>query len=425
MRNSPVLLVLGGGRLQKKIIRQAEENGISVAFVDADPEAPGMQFASYHYTISSTDYNGILELAKTLNIRGVLTLGTDQPVFTAARTAETLNLPSFINPETALLVTNKELMKSTLSKKNIPTSRYIVISRSEERERIIEKMRQLTFPLVLKPVDSQGQRGVTLIHQGSEFFESMEAALNYSMTGKLIVEEFLEGNEVTANAWVCKGKVYILALTDRVTYFNPPSIGICLAHIFPSKYGKPYLGHIKEILQETVKAFYITEGPLYVQIVLSDYGPYVIELACRIGGGHEEDLIPAATGIDVRQLLINFAFGRQYIFTKYEFDYALVKKHFGVFFIAAKGADEILGCVPLEDQVTDNKLLWGEFYVRQGNKISGLTNATDRIGAYLISGDDRKSLWSSAQRIYAQLEIRGIRYENIIENIFSIPLKSM
>jgi biotin carboxylase len=425
MRNNPVLLVLGGGRLQKKIIRQAEENGIAVVVVDADPKAPGMQFASYQYTISTTDFEGILQLTKKLNISGVLTLGTDQPVLTATRISQKLNLPSFINPDTALLVTNKELMKATLSNKNIPTSRYIVISRSEDKERIRGKIRPLTFPLVLKPVDSQGQRGVALIHQESEIFQSMDTALHYSKTGTLIVEEFLEGNEVTANAWIYKGEIYLLALTDRVTYFNPPSIGICLAHIFPSKFAKPYLTHIKEILHETVKAFHITEGPLYVQIVLSDQGPYIIELACRIGGGHEEDLIPAVTGIDVRQCLINFALGRQYMFTKYDFNYSLVKNHFGVFFIAAKGADEILDCVPFENQISDDKLLWGEFYVRSGNRVCSLTNATNRIGAYLVQGNNRKSLWNKALQIYTHLKIRGTRHENLIENIFLLPLKGV
>jgi biotin carboxylase len=423
MNGKPILLVLGGGRLQKKIIKQTEEQGISVAVVDRDPAAPGKLLGSYNFNISTNDYEENLRIAKDLKINGILTIGTDQPVLIAAKISHELNLPSFISPETAMLVTNKEMMKLTLSSNNIPTARYIVIKSFKEKEIIKEEVRSLRFPLVIKPVDSQGQRGVALIDNEHHLFDHIKEALKYSKVGNLIVEEYVEGNEVTANTWIYKDKVYLLALTDRVTYFNPPSIGVCLAHIFPSKYGKQYLDEIKKLLNRTANAFNISEGPLYVQILLSNNGPLIVELACRIGGGHEEDLIPVVTGLDVRQLLIDFTLGRRYKINCFDFNYDLVKGYYGVFFVAAKGSDKVVNCVPLEEQVSDRDLLWGEFYIKEGNMVNRLTNATDRIGALLVKGKDRSDLWINARHIYKQLKIVGKRYTNLIEDIFSVPLK--
>lgn len=425
MNRKPILLVLGGGRLQKKIIKQAEQQGVAVAVVDSNPKAPAMLLGSYNFNISTNDYDKNLRIAKHLNINGILTIGTDQPIVVAAKIAHNLNLPFFINPETALLATNKEMMKKTLFNNNIPSTRYVIIDNLKDKKSIQEKIKLLRFPIVIKPVDSQGQRGVFLIDKECILFNHLTKALKYSKVKKLIIEEYVEGNEVTASAWIYKDKVYLLTLTDRVTYFKPPSIGICLAHIFPSRYGKQYLNEIKKLLNEIVRAFNISEGPLYVQILLSKGKIFIVELACRIGGGHEEDLIPLVTGVDVRQCLIDFALGKQYEFNGYDFNYDFIKEYYGIFFVVAKGNDEVLKCIYLKKQVLNRTLIWGEFYVVEGDKVRHLTNATDRIGAFLVRGKDRSNLWINARQIYNQLNIKGKRYSNLIEDIFTLPLKGI
>ncbi|NWF51825.1 MAG: ATP-grasp domain-containing protein [Nitrospirae bacterium] len=425
MKRKPVLLVLGGGRLQKKIIKQAEEKGIAVAVVDCNPKAPGMSLGSYSFNISTNDYKRNLLIARKLNISGILTIGTDQPVTVAAKISHELNLPSFISPETALLATNKKKMKLTLSNNNIPTAKYITINNVKDKETVKEKIKSLKFPVVIKPVDSQGQRGVFFVDNEHVLFDYINEALKYSRAGNLIVEEYVKGYEVTASAWIYKNKLYLLILTDRVTYFNPPSIGICLAHIFPSKYGSQYFEEIKKLLKRTVEAFNINEGPLYVQMLLTKRGPIIVELACRVGGGHEEDLIPLVTGVDVRQCLIDYALGKQYKFNEYDFNYDLIKGHYGIFFIVAKGIDKVLNCVALKKQVSNKALICGEFYVVKGDMVKHLTNATDRIGAFLVKGKDRADLLMNAKQIYNQLNIMGDKYSNLIEDIFTLPLKGL
>jgi biotin carboxylase len=425
MKTKPVLQVLGGGRLQKKIIRQAEDNGISVAVTDRDPGAPGKALGTYKFDISANDLDGNLQIARDLKIDGIVTLGTDQPVVVAAHIARELNLPFFVSPETALLSTNKESMKLTLAANNIPNTRYTIIGNSDSEEEITEKIKTLTFPVVIKPVDSQGQRGIAVVNDERQLLKHVPNALVYSRAGRLIVEDYVEGHEVTANTWIHNGDAYILALTDRVTYFQPPSIGICLAHIFPSMFGEKYLNEIRIILGQIAAAFGIKEGPLYVQMLLTEQGPLVVELACRIGGGHEEDLIPVVSGLDVRQCLIDFALSRNYKFNAYDFNYSIVKDHCAVFFLSAKGNDEVVESMSLENQISDKDILWGEFYIKKGGVVHNLSNATDRIGAFLIKGNGRNSLLGKVRKIYETLRLRGKNYENIVENIFTLPLKNL
>lgn len=425
MKKNPILQVLGGGRLQKKLIKQAEDEGIKVVVVDRDPEAPGKEFASFAYDVSATDFDKNLSIAKELCVDGIVTLGTDQTVVVAARIAHKLSLPSFITPETALLATNKKLMKRTLFEHDIPTARHVVICHEDSDAVINNKIEQLQSPFVVKPSDSQGQRGVSLLHDKKKAFSAVSHARSYSRDGDVIVEEYVYGYEVTANAWVSRGRINLLALTDRVTYYKPPIIGICLSHIFPSEHGRKHLTIVKEVLSKTVKAFHIDEGPLYVQMIVSDSKVFIVELACRIGGGHEEDLIPSVSGIDVRQCLIDFALGRRQKAIRYDFNYTSLKEQYGVFFLAPKRHDTVSGLIPLSKQVTDECLLWGEFYIKEGSKVNSLTIATDRIGAFLAKGADRQALLSNADNIIKRLVVEGEKYKNIISDIFALPLKGL
>jgi biotin carboxylase len=418
-----MLQVLGGGRLQKRIIQQAESQGISVVVIDKDTEAPGKAIATHCFDISTNDYESNLRIAKEMNINGILTIGTDQPVITATRIAEDLKLPSFITSKTALLATNKEQMKLVCRENNIPIANFTILQ--GEIATIKETIDGLKPPWVVKPADSQGQRGVAIVKEMNSLFSHIEEAREYSKSSTVIIEEYSDGYEITASAWVRAGRVYLLVLTDRVTYFNPPTLGICLAHLFPSVYGSAQLAPIKALLEKVVHAFGIEEGPLYVQIIITHRGPILNELACRIGGGHEDELIPIVTGIDIRQWLIDFAISGGYKFEPYEFSYEDVKQHFGVFFIAVNDLDVVEEVEELQSQVTSPDLLWGEFYIKRGDSVRPLQNATDRVGAFIVKAEDRESLLRNAKNVYSNLVIKGGKTENLVEDIFSLDLRNL
>lgn len=418
-RGKPILQVLGAGRLQKKTIKQAEDAGVEVVAVDSDQRTQGKSFATYKSHVSTLDYKANLKIAREYNIDGILTTGTDQPVIVAAKIANRLHLPSFISVNTALLVTNKEKMKEAFKRNNIPSPQFRVIKNPHS----VKRLKYLKFPVVIKPIDSQGQKGVFFIENFEMLHRKLKLSFNFSKVKKVIIEDYVEGPEVTANVWVHKGKPYLLLLTDRITYNNFPHIGLCMAHIFPSKHARKYTGQIENIIKKLTEGFKINNGPVYIQMIISKEGPLFGEVACRVGGGHEEDLIPIVTGFDIRGYLIDFTIRGVMDFNEKSF----VRNnpgHYAVFFVGAK-KDTALDFRLMEEQIESNNFLCGEFYIRNGIKVNDLHVATDRIGFFIVKGRNRKDLLNNGMNIYSQLKIPGKKHRNIIENIFNLDLNGI
>ena len=210
------LLVLGGGSGQISIIKKAKEMGHQVIVSDYYEDAPGKKYADYGETVSTFDIKSNIEVAKKYCVDGVLTSGTDQPVYTAARIAEELNLPSFLSTDTALKVTNKAEMKRVYKKADIPSVKHKFL----EQDFSDSELKNFSFPVVVKPLDSQGQRGVFKLNSIEEVRKRFAEVLSFSRENKILIEEYYNSGEITVSGWVNKAKLKILTITDRVTYDN-------------------------------------------------------------------------------------------------------------------------------------------------------------------------------------------------------------
>jgi biotin carboxylase len=157
---------------------------------------------------------------------------------------------------------------------------------------------------VIKPVDSQGQRGIACVETRSALEEHLAVARSFSREHHVLVEEYYPSTEVTVSGWAAAPEsVEIWTVTDRVTVTNPPSLGICIAHRFPCAHPR-YLPEIRDLTERIVRAFELSDGPIYFQMLVGDRGVLVNEVAFRLGGAYEDISLPLVTGIDVlgRQL---------------------------------------------------------------------------------------------------------------------------
>ena len=298
------LLILGGGSGQLSVIKKAKKMGHEVIVSDYYEDAPGKSYSDYGETVSTFDINGNIEVAKKYNIDGVMTVGTDQPVYTAARVAESLNLPFFLSSETAKAVTNKRNMKNTFKKHNIPTVNYKILNKNFSKN----ELENINFPVVIKPLDSQGQRGVFKLNKIEEIGEKFSEVLKFSREDAILLEEYYDSKEITVSGWVKDKKLNILTVTDRIRYEHSLNIGICTAHIFPSKFLKSHYEKIKEISNKIIDSFKINNGPIYFQFLIGEKGIKVNEIACRIGGAYEGDFMPYLTGVDILGLMVDLSF---------------------------------------------------------------------------------------------------------------------
>ena len=157
---------------------------------------------------------------------------------------------------------------------------------------------------VVKAPDRQGQKGLALVRSEDELPAAIARAIEESRSGAAIVEELVDGPEVTVNAFSVRGEFHPLTVTDRLTA-EPPAFGVALAHVWPSEAG----GKAAEVARAAVEALGIQDGPTYTQLRIGPEGPQVIEVAARLGGGHDAELVHAALGVDLNGLALQAALG--------------------------------------------------------------------------------------------------------------------
>lgn len=395
------LLVLGAGRHQKDLIRRAEARGLRVVASDYYPDAPGKAFASYPEDTDALAVDANIALARKYGVHGVITSGTDLALVTMAEVAAALDLPCYLTPEGARTATDKSCMARAFAAYGV---QRVAWREARCLAQAAEAAAALGFPVVVKPTDSQGQRGTRKV-SGNESLESaLVEALRSSRGGCVIVEPFLEGWEVTASAWAKGDDVRIQMITDRVTYNPRPAIGICFRHIYPSLRAAGLRSRIREVLRKVARCYGVVDAPLYVQMIVRGGEIFVIEAACRVGGGHESSLIPVATGVDVLDRLIDLALDGRSADIDDGYDETASRGHALVNFLLARpGIVAQLGGFGALLQRGD--ILEGEYYVRPGHECLPIVDGQGRVGYFMARAPSRAELLERSDAAYRALSM--------------------
>jgi len=287
MRRMERLLVLGAGAAQLGLLAAARARGLFVLAVDRDPSAPGFRYADRRAIVSVEDEPIVERLAEAERVDGVIAPGADWPVGAAARIAAKLGLPHPISPETAVLSASKLRQRERLAEAGIPQTRWQVVTHADEAIRV---------PCLVRPPDRQGRRARALVRSSREVRSAVRAALRASRIGLALVEELAEQPVVTVSAFSRDGVFQPLVVTDRAP----------LAHVWESRHAD----EATALAARAAEALGIRDGASITQVGIGPDGPLVLELAARIGGGHEAELCEAALGIDLHGLAIAAALGK-------------------------------------------------------------------------------------------------------------------
>lgn len=413
------LMVLGGGSSQLNLIQRAKSDGHIVILADYLQNCPGRQFADIYLPVSTFDTEGVLKAAKDHKIDAIVTTGTDQPVYTAALTAQALGLPFYIGSETALAVTNKRVMKPIFTKHDIPHNDYKLIGRSFTDADIYG----IKFPAVLKPVDSQGQRGVIRVENVKEVREHIEESLSFSRENKVMLETFYTSDEITVNGWVVDGRAVILSVVDRVSIKDINHIGICLCHHFPSVHLKQYGAEITAMTDAIVKAFNIQRGPIYFQYLIGADGLKVNEIAMRIGGAYEDITIPVISGIDILGLLLRETEGQGIDTSELlAYDASACGKFVSTqMFFCQPGI--VVSITPEEEIRKLDGVLDVSYAIEAGCVIEPIRNATARAGYVIIEGDSYDNMIDRVNTLFEALEVLDQTGENLVIKYKDYPKK--
>lgn len=404
------LMILGASYAQLNAIKRAKQEGLSVLVTDYYDDSVGKQIADEHGFASTFDVEETFKIAKEKKVDGIMTTGTDQPVLTVSKVANLLGLPTFLNNEIAYRVTNKKAMKRLFTENNIPTVDYRIL----EQDFDDEVLAGLDFPVVVKPLDSQGQRGIYKLNTINEIREHFDLVLKYSREKEILVETYYDNEEITVSGWVKNRQGKILTITDRITFDEEDKMGICLAHEFPSKHLSANKDAIQRITHQIVEAFSIKEGPIYFQMFIGKEGIKVNEIACRIGGAYEDEAIPILTDVDILKMVIDYSIGQPYDVTAlnaYNFEENNKFASIQLFFLKEgkityiPKADELMHL----DGVSNYQL-----HYKVNDEVKAIENATARAGYAIITGNSHESLKNNIKMFYEKLRVIDDKGNNMV-----------
>ena len=412
MANKKVM-ILGAGRCQVPIIKQAQQMGYDTIAVSIGGDYPGLSVADKSYEIDVRDKERILEIAQREGICGIFTDQTDLPVPTVAYIAEQMGLPG-IEYDCAVRFANKFEMRKFCEKINVPVPKYFQASSLEDAR---ERTRQLGYPLIVKPVDSQGSRGVAKINNAGELEKKYRDAISYSACGRVILEEFFSGREVVIQGFAHDYDFINLVIGDRV-YFDLPDMFIPKQTLFPSTLKEDLRQKVLELNDHLIRQFAPKFGITHSEFIVQEQTGEIrlMETAIRGGGVFiSSDLVPLACDVNVNELLIQLASGRKGIHIergklgRRASGYVCFTLPEGVI-REVSGIDKLVALPGVHAAYLDDLVV--------GRRTSQMKDKTMRLGPILVAGTDRVALQETINRIQqtllVQIEtssgIRGIEW---------------
>jgi biotin carboxylase len=303
VRGKTVLFV-GAGRHQRGAIRRAQELGLRVVAVDRNGAALGLQAADVGEVVDFQDVDGVIEVARRHGVDGALTVSADRAVPIVAAVAEALGLPG-IGTDVAYAMTHKIDMRRRFAEEGVPQPQYAAARAMRDAA---AAAKTVGFPAVLKPADSGGQRGVFRLESIEDLEAHLHVALAESTSGEVVVERFHEGLELNGIVIVRDGEPAVVTLSDRL---RPPGIGFGVGwiHVYPATIFGDVLEEAARVALHASKALGLRDGIAFPQLLVTDEGVLVIEVAARIPGGQMADLVRHAVGVDLVEVALRQALG--------------------------------------------------------------------------------------------------------------------
>jgi biotin carboxylase len=295
------LIAVTAGRWQRHGIRQARDAGLKVLAIDADPQAEGFSDADLALNMDLDDPDMIIRCIINLgiNVKGVVSFVSEVGMMLAAQIREAFNLPGPDLELTGRLI-DKSLQRQIWSKQNIPGPDWKIF---DDQATALAEILRFGFPLVVKPVDASGSRGVSKLESAEDDLELLVAnAFKYSKIGKIIVESYMEGTEFTVEVFADQGQIQVLAVTEKKKVDG--TRGTVASELATSERKETVIASLAQVVIEAFQVLGYTDGPGHAEIILKNDGHAgMVELAGR-GGGFMlfERFVPLVSGVNIARL---------------------------------------------------------------------------------------------------------------------------
>ncbi len=405
MTSKPIAIVLGGTNPHIALIENLKNRGYYTILLDYLENPPAKPFSDEHIRESTLDKDVVYEIAKEHKASLVISTCIDQANATACYVAERLGLPKPYSFETAIHVTDKVFMKKIMSENNIPTASFISINKFTEID-----SHNIKFPVVVKPSDSTGSKGIRKANTQEELRKYFNIALKISRNKKVIVEEYIEGIEIQIDCFVNTNKAHIIMVRKKNQMklngnFAMQSIGSSI----PAEVSSTLYRKIERAADAIAENFKINNSPLFIQaIVDKNEDLKIVEFAPRVGGGLSYRLIKLYTGIDIISLTVDSYLNRIPTLKIHEnntyLESIIIYANEGVF-------NKITG---YEDLIKDKTIEEFFMFVTQGMIIGSDMSSRSRIGAFIVKADTKNELHNKIKTAIDKLQVYDVNEQPLM-----------
>lgn len=380
------LLLLGGLRYLIPVIKAAQKMGVYVITCDYLPDNIAHKYADEYHNVSIIDKEAVLRLAKSLEIDGIMSFAVDPGVATAAYVSEQMGLPIAGPYESVKILQNKHLFREFLDENNFNVPKARSYSNIDEA---IEDFDYFDLPVMVKPVDSAGSKGVSKVSKIEELKPALSHAKESSKSGFIIIEDYLEskGCPSDSDCFSVDGKLDIITFSNQRFDSNSPNPYTPSAYSWPSSISEKNKIELKQELQRLIHLLDMKSSIYNIEVrEATDGKAYIMEVSPRGGGNRLSEVIHYATGIDLISYAIKAALGEDINDIpefRYKGNWAEV-----ILYSNEDGSFKELYISPEVEKYIVEEDLW----VQKGDKINAFTGANEAIGTVVLNFDDVEKL---------------------------------
>lgn len=390
-------IVLGGTFPHRRLIQKLKDKGYYTILVDYYETPIAKDVADKHIQASTLDKDEVVRIAKEENAELVISSCVDQANVTACYVGERLGLPHPYTYQTSLNVTDKVAMKRIMVENDIPTSRHYIINSLQGFQES-----SLTYPIIVKPADSNSSKGVRKLDQDEPNKEQyILKALEMSRNGAAVVEEYKVGKEIGVDCIIKNHKAYIIMTRERrKIQSHNDAIQQIYGSFWPADITPAQLESLRVIAEKIGNAFSIDNSPLMMQTIVSDSEINVIEFGARIGGGENYHIIEELTGYDFIEQSINSFLGAEIDLTHHDASEYLADNYI---YIRAGSFGEM----KIDDCVKDD-ILYTNVYRKSGARVGADISSNNRVGVFVVKAKSTEEILKKIMNVVEHMEVYDI-----------------
>lgn len=387
------IMILGAGRGQVDLIQTAKRMGYETVVASIKGDYPGFKIADEICYADISDPEEIADAAARYKVGGIATACLDTGIAALGYACEKNGLTG-LSEAAAKLSGDKLLMKEAFMKNGVHTARYRKVSSESDISKVIDELR---FPLIVKAIDLQGSRGINIAYDKEQLVQGYKRTMNETNKDVCIIEEYIEGYECGAQAFVFRGEVLFILPCGDITFLGDTKIPV--GHYVPLNLDEGILSKIDHEVRTAIRALELDNCAVNVDLILKDEEVYVIELTGRIGANCLPQLTSIYYDIDIYQMIVQTAMGKEPL------SYFNNKRNncscgYARMLISEK--DGTLKRI-INTNSENKKIVEITFFVKSGDKINKFSNSKDCIGQVVVKGENLKECEETMERVLGHI----------------------